>query len=392
MRGGTRRKQSSRDADASFRVALVSSSFAPHIGGVETHVARVAAGLKTRGHAVEVWTVDRGEGIGVRSVDGIVTRVMPAPLPTASFRGLSRFLRVVPRAWRMWASAYSSFAPTVVHVHCFGPNGAYALALNRRFPVRLFVTSHGETFMDDNRLFETSTIMRRALRSALTRAEVVTGPSRVVLSDLTARFGLQGGVTIPNGVDPSIRPRHNRTKGRYILAVGRLGVTKGFDLLLEAFALADLPDDVSLVIGGDGPERGGLDRRAAELGIASRVRFVGWLDEQAIADLMGGSTAVVVPSRIEAFGIVALEAWRAGAPLLMTRHGGATEFMRDGHDAILIDPHNVHASAEAIRRIFSDARLRRKIASGGAVSVRGFTWESVVDRYVSLYSSRPTPR
>ena len=246
--------------------------------------------------------------------------------------------------------------------------------------------------MDDSRLFDTSTILRWALRKALTRAVVVTAPSKVVLADLTRRFGLRGGVVVPNGVDLGICPRLSPITGEYIFAVGRLGRTKGFDLLLEAFAEARLPDDVRLVIGGDGPERVSLEGLAAELEIADRVSFVGWLDEQAIADAMAGSVAVVVPSRVEAFGIVALEAWRAGAPLLMTCHGGATEFMRDGVDALLIDPLDVRASAEAIRGLLIDERLRKRLAAAGSDRVREFTWDRVIDRYESLLASSPIPR
>jgi glycogen(starch) synthase len=373
-------------------VALVASSFAPHIGGVETHVARVATGLRDRGHAVEVWTVDRGEGLGVRDLDGTIVRVLPAPLPTGSLGGVWRFLVAVPRACRLWVSAYRSFRPTVLHIHCFGPNGAYALALHRLFRTLLIVTSHGETFMDDNRLFDTSTILRWALRKALARAVVVTAPSKAVLADLTRRFSLSGGVVVPNGVDLGIRPQLSPITGQYIFAVGRLGRTKGFDLLLEAFAEARLPGDVRLVIAGDGPERASLEGLGAELEIADRLSFVGWLDEQAIADAMGRAVAVVVPSRIEAFGIVALEAWRAGAPLLMTRHGGATEFMQDGVDALLIDPLNAQSSADAIRRVFADPVLRERLAAAGRKRVREFSWSRVIDRYESLLSSSPIPR
>ena len=376
----------------SHRVALVASSFAPNIGGVETHVARVATGLRDRGHAVEVWTVDRGEGIGVRDLDGTIVRVLPAPLPAKSFGGIWRFLVAVPRAWRLWVSAYRSFRPSVLHIHCFGPNGGYALALHRRFRTPLIVTSHGETFMDDSRLFDTSTVMRTALRAALARAVAVTGPSRAVLADLKARFGLRGGVVVPNGVDLDIHPRPRPLAEECFFAVGRLGKTKGFDLLLVAFAEARLPDEVRLVIGGDGPERAALEALTRQLGIAQRVSFVGWLDEQSIADAMAGSLAVVVPSRIEAFGIVALEAWRAGAPLLMTRHGGATEFMQDGVNALLIDPMDAQASADAIRRVFADLALRERLAEAGRERVREFSWSSVIDRYESVLSSRPTPR
>ncbi|MET0885209.1 MAG: glycosyltransferase, partial [Mycetocola sp.] len=225
-------------------------------------MARVATGLRERGHIVEVWTVERGEGAGVRDAAGITVRSLPAPMPTGSLGGMWRFSAALPRAWRTWVAAHEAFRPTVLHVHCFGPNGTYALALNRRFRTPLMVTSHGETFMDDAHVFETSTSLRVALRAALTRAFAVTGPSRAVLADLTARFSLNGGVIVPNGVDLDVRPHASQIAGAYLFAVGRLGKTKGFDLLLSSFAEACLPNDVHLVIGGDGPQRDALEALA----------------------------------------------------------------------------------------------------------------------------------
>ena len=60
--------------------------------------------------------------------------------------------------------ARSAFRPDLVHVHCFGPNGVYALALHRRFRLPLVVTSHGETIADDDAVFERSALLRAALR------------------------------------------------------------------------------------------------------------------------------------------------------------------------------------------------------------------------------------
>lgn len=380
-----------RRVTGSHRVALVASSFAPHIGGVETHVGRLAAGLRERGTDVEVWTVDRGEGTGVREADGVRVRVLPAPLPSMSPGGIWRFAQVTPGAWKAWTQAYRAFRPTVLNVHCFGPNGVFALAVCRRFGVPLILTSHGETFMDDHGIFDTSTVLRTALRIALARADGVSAPSQAVLDDLTSRFGLRGGVVIPNGVDLRIHPSADRHReSAAFFAVGRLVMIKGFDLLLEAFARTR-NDRASLVIGGDGPERDALAAQARRLGLDDRVSFPGWLDEQAIADAMGSATAVIVPSRIEAFGIVALEAWRAGAPLIMTRHGGATGFMNDGVDAVLVDPQDADGFAAAIDRVDGDEALRNRLAAAGSSRVMEYGWESVLDRYESLLSS-PMPR
>ena len=132
-----------------------------------------------------------------------------------------------------------------------------------------------------------------------------------------------------------------------------------------------------LVIGGDGPERDDSSRSSPR-GLDARVVLAGGWMPPAVADAMAGALAVVVPSRIEAFGIVALEAWRSGAPLVMTDRGGAPGFVRDGIDGILVDPEDTAAlraalvtrergrrAAVATGRCRARARAAIQLAAGG---------------------------
>ncbi|MBM7502739.1 glycosyltransferase family 4 protein [Agromyces aurantiacus] len=374
-------------ARARHRVALVASSYAPHVGGVEEHVRQVARELAEAGDAVEVWTVDRGTGPGVREIEGVTVRYLPTPLPSGSVGGVGRFLVALPPAWRAWTSAVRAFRPDLLHVHCFGPNGVYALALHRRFRLPLVVTSHGETVADDTAVFERSTVLRVSLRRALRAAAAVTAPSEFVLERLRADFGLVGGEVVPNGVDLTLQGSGQRTpfEGRYVLGVGRLGRIKGFDLLVETFARAGLDPDLRLVIAGDGPERPALEALIRSEALDDRVLMAGRLDPATVADAMAGSIAVIVPSRVEAFGIVALEAWRSGAALVMTSRGGAAGFVRDGVDGVLVDPLDAEASADALRRVVADGDLRARLASAGRSRVAEYTWHRVAAAYLACY-------
>jgi glycosyltransferase involved in cell wall biosynthesis len=162
---------------------------------------------------------------------------------------------------------------------------------------------------------------------------------------------------------------------------------KGFDLLIEAFARATLDHDIRLVIAGDGPERDRLREQVEQLGLGARVEFTGRLNATAVARAMSNALAVVVPSRMEAFGIVALEAWRSGAPLVMTNRGGAPEFIRDGVDAILVDPVDTTALAEALSRVGAGERLRAELIAAGRERVGEFTWARVAHAYEKLYAA-----
>ncbi|MGN7704266.1 glycosyltransferase family 4 protein [Cellulosimicrobium sp. 22601] len=390
------------------RVALVASSFDPHTGGVESHVRHVARVLAARGTAVEVWTVDRGERLGTRRVDGVLVRYLPTPQPSSRPGDVARFALAAPRAALAWGRAFRAFRPDVLHVQCFGPNGAYALGLRTLTRTPLVVSSHGETFADDHAVFEHSRLLRAALERSIDVAGAVTGCSRVVADDLV-RFGAPDAVVVPNGVDlagydpvdhgprdvaAGELARSDAVRAPVVVAVGRIEHVKGFDLLVDAFASSALRDRARLVVVGDGSEAGALRRRVATAGLADRVELPGRLDPAEVAARLAEADVVVVPSRADAAPLVVLEAWRSGRPLVATVRGGPPEIVTDGVDGVLVDPQDTQALAAAVLGLLDDPERAGRIGAAGRRRVEDFTWERVVDRYEDLYAGLAdvTPR
>jgi len=285
-------------------------------------------------------------------------------------------------------------------VQCFGPNGAYATALSRLCHVPLVVTLQGETLMDDSDIFETSQSLRAALRAGLRTATAVTGCSQYTLDDAEARFGLPAGrgTVIFNGVaaatdDPPAPVDLPAPLGTvpYVLALGRVVDKKGFDLLLAGYAAMDPADRTAdLVIAGTGNALERLEAMAEESGLGERVHFVGRLSREQVSAAMAGADLFVMPSRLEPFGIVVLEAWRAATAVLATDHGGPPEFVRDGEDGLLVDPFDTVAVAAALGRVLSDGTLRRSLATAGHARVEEFSWPAIAATYRSLYRSVTT--
>lgn len=378
-------------------VALVASSFLPRAGGVEEHVLHVARRLHADGHRVAVWAVDQGDEDVPAALDGVVpVRYLPTPLPARSVASLASFAAAAPAAWRAWRSAYRADRPDALHVHCYGPQGPWAHALSRRTGTPLVVTGHGETFMDAHDAFGTSALLRGALTRSLAHAHAVTACSRYALADLEDRFGLAPGrgVVVPNGIDLDEPggPRPPWLPDRYVLAVGRVVRTKGFDLLVRAFAGADLPPDVRLVIGGDGPELADLRALARREGVADRVVLPGRLSRPQVVSAVAGALALVVPSRVEAFGIVVLEGWRAGVPVVVTSRGGPPEFVDDGRTGLLVDPEDTAALGRTVERVVDDLALAHVLGDAGRARAAAFSWDRVARRYAELYPGATAPR
>jgi glycosyltransferase involved in cell wall biosynthesis len=174
--------------------------------------------------------------------------------------------------------------------------------------------------------------------------------------------------------------------GRYVFAVGRVVRKKGFDLLIDAFArIAGLHPGVGLVIAGDGPERKALGSRAANLGLSDRVRLTGALGQADVAAYMHGAELFVMPSRVEPFGIVALEAWRAGTPVIVTSRGGACEFVENGVSGLVCDPLDTQALASAIASLLDSPERRLELAAAAARRLPEFFWNQIAAQYLDLY-------
>jgi glycosyltransferase involved in cell wall biosynthesis len=257
--------------------------------------------------------------------------------------------------------------------------------------VPLVISLQGETVMDDMNIYDHSIALRTALRIGLRRANAVTGCSQFVLDDASKRFGLASGTghVIPNGVE-----RYESTANgslplpfrRFIFAVGRVVPKKGFDLLISGFArIAHQHPDVGLVIGGVGSARSDLAELVTQLGLADRVVFPGVLSRNEVAWAMSAAEVFVLPSRIEPFGIVVLEALRAGCPTIVSSHGGAPEIIRDGSDGLVVDPFDTNALSAALHRVLVDRSLTQKLRVAGTARAANFEWASIAARYQHLY-------
>jgi len=172
-----------------------------------------------------------------------------------------------------------------------------------------------------------------------------------------------------------------------ILCVGRLVPEKGFDLALAAFAivLQRFPS-ARLVFAGDGPEVNNLQQQAFDLQILHSVEFVGGVPPERVAGLMGDATLVLVPSRLEGFGLVALEAGSMARPVVATRVGGLPEIIVHEQTGLLTECENSRALAQAIELLLEQPERARRM--GWAARERAqkeFGWERHVDAYEGLY-------
>lgn len=167
-----------------------------------------------------------------------------------------------------------------------------------------------------------------------------------------------------------------------ILALGRLHPNKAFDVLLHA--LTNLPD-AYLWLAGEGPGGAALQSVALELGVASRLRLLGWRTD--VAALMVAADVLACPSRIEPLGNVVIEAWARGLPVVAAASAGPSWLIRDGKSGILVPVDDARALAEALELVLTDRELAARLAAGGrAAYAERFTEAAVVRGYLDLFA------
>jgi glycosyltransferase involved in cell wall biosynthesis len=131
--------------------------------------------------------------------------------------------------------------------------------------------------------------------------------------------------------------------------------------------------------------RGELEGLAEREEVKGTTTFAGFVTDSVLVDAVKSSDVVVVPSRFEPFGIIALEGMAAGVPVVVSRVGGLAEIVDDSVDGLEVEPNNPDSIADATVRVLSDRVLAASLAANAREKVRAFTWESSALRTLEVY-------
>jgi GalNAc-alpha-(1->4)-GalNAc-alpha-(1->3)-diNAcBac-PP-undecaprenol alpha-1,4-N-acetyl-D-galactosaminyltransferase len=177
----------------------------------------------------------------------------------------------------------------------------------------------------------------------------------------------------------------------YLVAMGRLSNQKGFDLLIEAFALiADQHPGLDLKIIGEGPSRGALEQQVSQHGLAARVHLLGWLDRP--ATVLRTGELFVLSSRWEGFPNALLEAMACGLPAVsFACDSGPAEIVRHEVDGVLVQPEDAAALAAAIDGLLRDPQRRRQMGEQSRQVVQRFGYDDFFARWDEAIEKAASP-
>jgi glycosyltransferase involved in cell wall biosynthesis len=323
-------------------------------GGAEAFFLRLALALQRAGQKQLILLRHESHAEPLRRA-GVAVRVLPfgGSLDLATARGFRRAVADYrPAIVLTWMSRASRLCPRGEFVHVARLGGYYDLKYYRG-------------------------------------CDHLVGNTRDIVANIVAQgWPADRAHYLPNFVDaipaaPVPRAAHATPAGAPLaLALGRLHESKAFDVLLTAVALVP---ELHLWLAGSGDLAAALERRAQALGIADRVRFLGWRED--VAALLAAADMVVVPSRHEPLGNVVIEAWAAGRPVIAAASVGPGALITDGENGLLVPVDDPSALAAALARAAADGELRRRLAAAGhAAYAAEFTERAVVARYRDFFA------
>ncbi len=270
-----------------------------------------------------------------------------------------------------------------------------ALVAKLLFAWRLRVVINVHEILSDHLAIHFSPLERRVMRAFIRfgfpLAERIVVVADNVRDDLVRHFAIAvDRITIvPNPIDvarirragaESVEKTDTNHGAVAIVGVGRLVRLKGFDVLIRAFARLPASIPAKLQIVGDGEERAGLERLAAELKVGNRVEFLG--TQMNPWKYMARAGVIALPSRSEASPNVLGEALALAIPVVATRcSDGVVTYLEDGRCGLLVPPDDAIALGDALERILTDETLRRRLIERAGERAETFDLPPVVDRY-----------
>jgi len=230
---------------------------------------------------------------------------------------------------------------------------------------------------------------------SIEKSDRITAVSEHLQRETVNAFGCAGCTVdvIHNFIDPMVYDRRRypgalagmvAAPGKVLMHVSNFRAVKRTVDVIRIFAKVSAAIPATLVMVGDGPDRGMAQEEARVLGVADRVQFLGRIDN--VAPLLSSADLFLLPSQNESFGLSALEALACGVPVVASNAGGIPEVIQEGVTGALLPVGDTHGMASAAIRILSDSTVWNRMSVAAAADARlRFSESHVIGQYEAIY-------
>jgi len=415
-----------------MHILHVTSAYWPFVGGAETYIQAVSERLVQHGHTVSVLTTDAASvdrywdprqppaQPAEEMINGVLVRrcrIAHLPLSPWSFYALRRtaiFLARTPLGKPRLMTYLARHMPWVPEMESVLENRSPIFSLVHGVNISLewpliaglrYARRHGLPFVATPFLHAGVGHVQRNYTmphqvEALRQSDAVLVQTGIE-AHLVADFGVspQRIVRLGMGIDPTnmqggqadrFRAEHG-IEGAIVTLMGAVTYDKGAVHLTEAMRkLWDGNRRVSLVLAGPTPHPGGYESFFKNLPAADKARILrlGVVTGQAKQDLLAATDILALPSRVDSFGIVYLEAWAYGKPVIGAQAGGVPDVIADGEDGMLVPFGDVECLAESIEYLLRHPQKAAEMGAKGRQKVLAhYTWSQITSRLLGIYEA-----
>ena len=389
-----------------MRVCFISRRYFPAISGMSVYAVNLLRELVRAGHDVTMVSQYRGDAFGTRVYGG----GPPPPVPGVRVIGLEQlgeqesgdFERDIDAMVETVAAEHARRPFDLLHAQYGYPTGWAALVAGRRLGRPAIVSLPGGAGPG---VGSGCAAHRRAMGGVVNHSNALLIGGASFVDEVTERLGTRRDrfTVVPGAVDTErFRPADEARVGDAadplrFLYHGRVDRRKGALDFLDALGiLRDRGLPFRGIVSGIGPDVDPCRERAAALDLGSRVSFTGYADYDAVPALYREADVFASPTYMEGFSNTILEAMASGLPNVSCRAVGVVDCLRDRDNALLTEPGDVPAHADALAAMILDPGLRRRIARAGLEECRRvYSWSAVgrqiMDVYARVVRERPDP-
>jgi 1,2-diacylglycerol 3-alpha-glucosyltransferase len=372
-----------------LRIGFFTDTYTPQINGVVTSISLFANELERQGHAVYIFAPTPRQ-----PKDG--PHVIRVPSVPFMFQPEMRIAAVYDaRAYGLVKRANLD----VIHSHDPFAVGIFGLAMAKRFRLPFVHTYH--TLYPEYVHYIWDTWLTRELAERMSRdycnqCDTVIAPSTKIREALIAWGTRKPIVTLPTGVNvdkygerddagvADFRTRFGiKPEERLLTFVGRLGLEKNIDALVDAMSFIRTPG-ARLMVVGDGPYRADLERHAKKDHLSDRVLFTGYLRREDVTHAYHASDIFFFASLSETQGLVVGEALASGLPVVAVDDLAIADAVTDGSNGFLV-PEDPKALAQTADRLLGDADLWRRMSAAATERAQELSISNQTHRLVGVY-------
>ncbi len=376
-----------------MKILIFNYEYPPLGGGGGVACQQIAEELAKR-HEIHVFTTALPEMPRHETIHKVKIHRVPVlnrkELATATLLSMLSFF---PMSFYWGLKTCLRIKPDIINAQFVVPSGISAFFLAKMLRIPFVLSLIGGDIYDPTKGISPHRhfILRKIIRFIANRADSVTAISSDTKKRAIKYHHIGKDIKI---ILLGLAPFHYKKVSRkelglkedvfYLVTVGRLIPRKGYDYLIKALAkIKEMPFELLII--GEGPQEKNLKNLAKELGIAERIRFLGYVSEEKKYQYLSCGNLFVSSSLHEGFGIVFLEAMYCGLPIVCSFEGGQVDFLKEGKNALLVPPEDDLVLSQALKKVITSRDLQKTMQENNLKDVEKYYIQNTAANFEKLF-------